>query len=81
MYLREDDGRQESEALAAQSPCLYLLSKGMYVTGQIEPDHDAHGAGDGYCWCSLTQRSLGPDAGYVDRAECRPGRSCYQARL
>lgn len=81
MYLHEDNGRPELDAAATHAPCLHLLSKGMYVTGQVSPDRAEHGAGDGYCWCNQTQRSLGPDSGYVDRAECRPGRSCYQPRL
>lgn len=82
MYLRQDDGRQEQEALGPRhAPCLHLLSKGMFVTGQLEPIRQEHGMGDGYCWCNLTQRSTGPDAEFVARNDCRPGRDCYQARL
>ncbi len=75
-YVRDIDPRPEVQ----HAPCLHLLSKGMYVTGQVVPDRQRDGMGDGYCWCNLTQRALGPDQQVVDRRECGPARSCYQAR-
>lgn len=65
----------------AKPACLHLLSKGMFVTGQLNPADDPNNPmSDGYCWCNLTQRPLGPDAALVDRATCVQGRSCYAAR-
>ena len=58
--------------------CMHLRSKGMYVTGKMAPTHEADGVGDGYCWCNLTQKALGPDAELVDRPACSTTRSCYQ---
>lgn len=63
------------------APCLHFLSKGMFVSGQLEPTHELHGMGDGHCWCNLSQRALGPDQVLVSRTECRPGRACYQPRI
>lgn len=63
-----------------QAACLHLLSKGMYVTGTLDPEVDSGLMGDGYCWCGQTQRQLGPDNAFVDRASCVSGRSCYLER-
>jgi hypothetical protein len=63
-----------------QPACRHLLSKGMYVTGTLDPEVDTGTMGDGYCWCAQTQRQLGPDNSFVDRATCVPGRSCYLER-
>jgi hypothetical protein len=64
-----------------QSACANLLSKGMYVTGLVNPADDYASMSDGYCWCNKTQNVLGPDDGMVERAACVPGRQCYVARL
>jgi hypothetical protein len=65
----------------AQSACRHLLSKGMYVTGQLNPADDPYQPmSDGYCWCNLTQHALGPDDRLVDRESCIQGRSCYEPR-
>lgn len=60
--------------------CRYLLSKGMYVTGTLDPAIDDGSMGDGNCWCGKTQHVLGPDDGLVARGRCLPGRACYLAR-
>jgi hypothetical protein len=52
----------------------------MYVTGTLDPEVDSGIMGDGYCWCAMTQRQLGPDNAFVDRAACIVGRSCYLER-
>jgi hypothetical protein len=65
---------------ARQPACRHLLSKGMYVTGTLDPEVDSGIMGDGYCWCAMTQRQLGPDNAFVERATCIPGRSCYLER-
>jgi len=57
--------------------CIHLRSKGMYITGRMDPREDAD-IGDGNCWCNRTQNVLGPDDGLVDRPDCQDGRSCYQ---
>lgn len=62
--------------------CTHFRSKGMYVTGQLDPaDGLVEGIGDGYCWCSQTQQLRGPDDEFVDRQRCNSGRTCYQAVL
>ena len=63
-----------------QPACQHLLSKGMYVTGTLDPEVDSGLMGDGYCWCAKTQRQFGPDNGFVDRVTCVAGRSCYLER-
>jgi hypothetical protein len=60
------------------SPCVYLRSKAIYVTGQLDPD-DPDESGCHYCWCNLTQRVTGPDEAPVTLAACTPGRSCYKS--
>ncbi|MBI1901237.1 MAG: hypothetical protein HYS13_09020 [Planctomycetia bacterium] len=62
--------------------CRHLLSKGMYVTGQLDPAvDDVEHLGDGHCWCALTQQAFGPDDQFVERAKCGPGRKCYEPRV
>jgi len=67
------------ESLAA--PCLHFLSKGMFVSGKLQPTHAEDGMGDGHCWCNQTQYVMGPDKSLVERIACRPGRACYEARI
>jgi hypothetical protein len=64
-----------------QPACMHLRSKGMYVTGLVDPADDVEPHSDGYCWCNQTQHVLGPDDQLVDRANCNSGRTCYQAIL
>ncbi len=74
-YLREDP-----LPVINHAPCQHLLSKAMFVTGEVdtrEEDEAEHGH---YCWCNMTQQALGPDGGLVSRQECNPRRSCYQPR-
>jgi len=60
-------------------PCRHLRSKGMYVTGLIEPQHDPIAPmGDGHCWCNHTQHVMGPDQAMVDRQKCDASRACYE---
>lgn len=61
--------------------CANLRSKGMYITGTLDPAVEDGKIGDGNCWCLKTQNILGPDDGLVARARCKPGRDCYVARL
>lgn len=64
-----------------QPACVYLRSKGMYVTGQLEPKHvDEILSHDENCWCNLTQHVVGPDESAVDPRRCVAGRECYRAR-
>lgn len=60
-------------------PCAHLRSKGMYVTGQLDPAEVGHS--DGYCWCNQTQQQIGPDRELVDRAACQEGRGCFETIL
>lgn len=62
--------------------CRHLLSKGMFITGLLNPaDDPVAPMGDGYCWCNRNQRQFGPDGGVVDRETCTPSRSCFEFRL
>ena len=56
--------------------CQHLRSKGMYVTGLMDPYEDGHS--DGYCWCNQTQNQLGPDDQFVTREACDQSRPCYE---
>lgn len=70
---------EKKDALNVVRPaCRHLLSKGMYVSGTMDPETDDYEMGDGYCWCALSQDQLGPDDKIVDRADCKPGRACYE---
>jgi hypothetical protein len=61
--------------------CQHLRSKGMYVTGCLNPEEEDGEVGDGYCWCNRTQGMIGPDDGLVSRGGCAAERACYQAVL
>lgn len=63
---------------AGSSACRHLLSKGMFVSGMVDPAEI--GMGDGHCWCNKTQHALGPDDGLVARHKCIVGRRCYEPR-
>lgn len=58
--------------------CQHLRSKGMYVTGMLNPAEEHAEIGDGHCWCNLNQNVIGPDDNLVSREGCQPGRTCYQ---
>ena len=67
--------------VVGQEACRHLLSKGMFLTGSLNPaDHPDTPHSDGYCWCNVTQGQLGPDAQLVERPACQVGRECYEAR-
>jgi hypothetical protein len=50
----------------------------MYVTGKLAPTREEDGMGDGYCWCNMTQKVLGPDSEMVERGLCVDGRTCFE---
>lgn len=61
-----------------QPACIHLRSKGMYVTGDLDPSHyDEVTSHSHNCWCNRTQHVVGPDENSVARHECTPGRDCY----
>ena len=64
---------------ATPTACLHLRSKGMCVTGELDPTSIGHS--DQNCWCNQTQGALGPDDQFVNRKNCIAGRLCYVARL
>jgi hypothetical protein len=67
--------------VVCQQACRHMLSKGMFLTGLINPlENDDAPHDDGYCWCNRTQGQLGPDARTVDHASCQEGRTCYEPR-
>ena len=61
--------------------CRHLRSKGMYVTGTMNPRVDDGAMGDGYCWCNKSQNMLGPDDQFVNRVGCDASRPCYEQVL
>jgi len=65
----------------AQVACRHLRSKGMYVTGTMNPAVDDGHMGDGYCWCNKTQHQLGPDDQFATRDGCDQSRNCYEQIL
>ena len=67
-----------SAPAASSAACRHLLSKGMFVSGMIDPAEV--GMSDGHCWCNKTQHALGPDDGLVARHKCIIGRRCYEPR-
>jgi hypothetical protein len=67
--------------VVTQDACRHLLSKGMFVTGMLNPaEHPTMPMDDGYCWCNLTQGQMGPDNQVVERATCQAGRVCHEPR-
>jgi hypothetical protein len=60
-----------------QAACRYLRSKGMYVSGTLNPAVDDGHMGDGHCWCNNTQGPLGPEDNFVERKLCVSGRKCF----
>lgn len=62
-------------------PCRHLLSKGMFINGDMPEDCGLEPVGDGHVWCQKTQEALGPDREVVERTACKPGRSCYETVL
>ncbi|MBL8829763.1 MAG: hypothetical protein JNM18_22480 [Planctomycetaceae bacterium] len=64
-----------------QPMCRHLLSKGMFVSGTLNPSQDDGHMSDGYCWCNQTQGQRGPDGGFVDRTECNAARTCFASRI
>ncbi len=61
--------------------CRHFLSKGMFVTGEINPaDDPVEPTGDGHCWCNQTQNVMGPDNQLVEREICVKTRGCYEPR-
>lgn len=74
-----NEARTTGEDTATAASCLHLRSKGMYVTGEVDPRSIGHS--DGHCWCAMTQAALGPDDKFVNRTDCISGRTCYVVRL
>ena len=63
-----------------QQACRHMLSKGMFLTGELDPAVAVTPMSDGYCWCNVTQGQMGPDAQLVERIACQAGRACYEPR-
>lgn len=55
--------------------CRQLRSKGMYVSGAMDPSEI--GMSDGHVWCNQTQAMIGPDDSFVNRESCVSGRKCF----
>lgn len=71
----------QSKSAPRLPACRHLRSKGMFVSGRLDPEHDESEASDANCWCMITQKMLGPDDGLVQRRACVEGRDCYIAIL
>lgn len=76
MYVHNEDFR-----ILDQPACAHLRSKGMYITGTLNPAVEDGQIGDGNCWCGETQNVLGPDDALVERGRCIPGRTCFQGMI
>ena len=61
--------------------CRHLRTKGILVSGQMEPPAEMEDSGSGHCWCGHTQHVFGPDNALVARRECNSSRTCYEAVL
>lgn len=69
---------EELKIVGRPPVCMHFQSKGMYIFSEM-PDVDLEGGEhDGYAWCLLTQKALGPDRLPVERGSCRGERECYQ---
>jgi len=78
-YQRSFGGPQGQDS--SQPACVYLRSKGMYVTGDLQPTHpDELLSHEHNCWCNLTQQVVGPDEALVDLNRCVAGRECFRSR-
>ena len=69
---------EELKIIGRAQACMHFQSKGMYIYSEMPGMDLESGEHDGYAWCQLTQRQLGPDREPVERASCGPGRGCYQ---
>lgn len=58
--------------------CRHLRSKDLYLNLPFHPSGLEESEGTP-CWCMKTQQMMGPDGDLVNRADCMPGRSCYEA--
>jgi hypothetical protein len=76
------DSRSQDLNVIGRPACRHLRSKGMYVTGKLDPaNEDYEGMGDGHCWCNLTQHELGPDDQLVVRDDCIVHRKCFEPQI
>lgn len=80
----EEENSMSSESIpnvpevdAPRTACRHLRSKGMYITGCMNPEEEHDEVGDGHCWCNLTQNVQGPDDGFVGRSLCVSARTCF----
>ena len=77
-YERTIPGEQPTDT--TEPACVYLRSKAIYVTGDLNPDHpDEKTSHDENCWCNITQHVIGPDDTEVSRVGCTNGRACFRA--
>lgn len=61
-----------------QPACALLRSKAMLVAGTRLAQDQGEDTGSRYCWCNLTQHTMGPDDQLAGRRACVPGRDCYR---
>jgi hypothetical protein len=77
--MASENAQSLTDVEAAPGQCRHLRSKGMFITGCMNPAVEDGQVGDGHCWCSLTQHVIGPDDNFAQRQDCLPGRSCFVA--
>ena len=61
--------------------CKHLRTKAMFTGSTPEEalgEKDGEDAAPRYCWCNRTQTVVGVDDRPVHRADCVPGRSCFE---
>ena len=61
-----------NDADAVVGQCRHLRSKGMYITGCLNPAVEDGNVGDGNCWCGQTQHVIGPDDNFAERHSVPP---------
>ena len=59
--------------------CAHIATKTDYYRDPKAPPIVTVGAGEtAIYWCVLTAKSIGPDEGPCNRADCNASRACYQ---
>ena len=65
---------------ALQSPfCREIRSKKYYTLQQMPTAEEHLLDASGWCWCSKTMQTFGPDGELVQPADCTAERGCYQS--
>lgn len=73
-----DATKKTHRELLPKGSCPSLVMKHLLTHSLDDLVHDGRSApGDGYYWCALTCRAVGPDDGVVHPQRCTAERRCY----